>query len=222
MSTPPDDDAPEEGLDDRSARNLVVGLAIAIEGGLIGVACLLGWLLECRPLSNFAFTPLDFVWGVAATLPMLAGFFAAVRWPVGPLGGIKDFTDRVIRPLMMSCSVVDLAGIALLAGLGEEMLFRGVLQDAFARASWMPPWGAVVVAGLLFGLLHAVTPTYALLAGVVGVYLGALYLWRENLLVPIVAHAVYDFVALVYLTRGPGSDLPAPSEPPTEEREPEA
>ena len=30
---------------------------------------------------------------------------------------------------------------------------------------------------------------------------------------PIVAHALYDFVALVYLTRGPGSDLPTEPEP---------
>src|SRR5690349_11239351 len=109
MSTPPDDDSPEEGLDDRSARNLVVGLAITVEGGLIGLAWLLGWLVESRPLKYFhAFDGQAALWGLAATVPMLIGFFAAVRWPIGPLGGIKDFTDRVIRPLMMSCTLVDL------------------------------------------------------------------------------------------------------------------
>jgi uncharacterized protein len=205
MSTPPDDDGPDEALDDRSARNMVVGLAIAIEGGLIALAWLVGWMVETRPLTHFEFDPRAALWGLAATAPMLACFLAAVRWPVGPLRGIKDFTDRVIRPLMMSCSLVDLAGIALLAGLGEEMLFRGVLQESFSR--WLPLWGAVAAAALLFGILHAVTPAYAVLAALVGAYLGALYLWTGNLLAPILAHAVYDFVALVYLTRGPGSDV---------------
>jgi membrane protease YdiL (CAAX protease family) len=222
MSTEPDDDdTPDEPLDDRSARNLVVGLAIAIEGGLIGLSWLLGWLLECRPLAAFAFTLPGALWGLAAAVPMLAGFFAGARWPVGPLAGIKDFTDRVIRPLMMPCTLVDLAGIALLAGLGEEMLFRGVLQDIFR--GWMPLWAAIGLSALLFGILHAVTPTYAVLAALVGAYLGVLYLLTGNLLAPIVAHAVYDFVALVYVTRGPGSDVPPPEpEPESESDEAEA
>jgi len=42
---------------------------------------------------------------------------------------------------------------------------------------------------------------YALLAGVVGLYLGGLYLLTGNLLVPIVVHALYDVVALGYLRR---------------------
>jgi membrane protease YdiL (CAAX protease family) len=214
MSTPPDDD--DQALDERTARSTIVGLAIAVEGGLIVLAWLLGWLLESSPLLRFTLDPWGALWGMLAAVPMLAGFFAAVRWPVGPLGGIKEFTDRIIRPLMMPCSLVDLAGISLLAGLGEEMLFRGVLQDAFAH--WLPLWLAIVTVAVLFGLLHAVTFTYALLAALVGAYLGVLYWGTGNLLAPILAHAVYDFVALVYLTRGPGSDLPAE---PEEQAEPE-
>jgi membrane protease YdiL (CAAX protease family) len=34
-----------------------------------------------------------------------------------------------------------------------------------------------------------------------GVYLGGLLLLTDNLLAPIATHAVYDFVALIYLTR---------------------
>jgi membrane protease YdiL (CAAX protease family) len=222
MSTPPDDDIPDgEGLDEQSARAMIVGLAIGVEGGLIGLAWLLGWLLGRGPLAAFnAFDLTGLLAGLGATIPMLVGFFAAVRWPVGPMRGIKDFTDRVLRPLMKPCSLLDLAGISLLAGLGEEMLFRGVLQDGFTQ--WLPVPAAVLVAAVLFGVLHAVTFTYALLAAVVGAYLGALYLWTDNLMAPIVAHALYDFVALVYLTRGPGSDVPPGPEPEADEGEPEA
>jgi len=45
------------------------------------------------------------------------------------------------------------------------------------------------------------TPTYAILATLIGVYFGGLVLWTENLLPAIIAHGVYDFAALVYLTR---------------------
>jgi membrane protease YdiL (CAAX protease family) len=99
------------------------------------------------------------------------------------------------------------------------MLFRGVLQQAFGN--WLPVWGAIAAAALLFGLLHAVTTTYAVLAALVGAYLGWLYFLTGNLLAPIVAHALYDFVALVYLTRGPGSDVTIEPEPPEEEGEDE-
>ena len=56
----------------------------------------------------------------------------------------------------------DLLGISCLAGLGEEMFFRGWVQDLFAQA--MPLNWAIVAAALLFGLMHAITLTYALLA----------------------------------------------------------
>ena len=45
------------------------------------------------------------------------------------------------------------------------------------------------------------TLAYAMLAALVGGYLGWLHLASGNLLVPILAHALYDFVALRLLLR---------------------
>lgn len=222
MSTQPENDTDERdsdgdsdgGLDDRSARNLVVGLAIAVEGGMIAVAWLIGWLLDVQPLSDER-CKLDWqgvVVGLLAAVPMLGAFFVLVRYPFGPLRSIKRFTDETIRPLMSTCSLIDLAGISLLAGLGEELLFRGVLQEAF-RGGLEGSVGegiglatAVALSAILFGLLHAVTPTYAVLAAVIGAYLGLVFHFSENLLTVVVAHAVYDLVALAWVTRGPGSE----------------
>jgi membrane protease YdiL (CAAX protease family) len=44
-----------------------------------------------------------------------------------------------------------------------------------------------------------VTAAYAVMAGFIGLYLGVLAVWHDNLLVPMVVHALYDFVALTYL-----------------------
>jgi membrane protease YdiL (CAAX protease family) len=53
--------------------------------------------------------------------------------------------------------------------------------------------------------MHPMTPAYAVLASLAGAYLGWAYLATENLLVPVLAHALYDFTALVYLLRKPGA-----------------
>ncbi|HEV3237849.1 MAG TPA: CPBP family intramembrane glutamic endopeptidase, partial [Gemmataceae bacterium] len=84
-------------------------------------------------------------------------------------------------------------------GIGEEMLFRGFTQAALA--TWLGIWWALVLASVLFGLLHAITLTYAVLASLAGAYLGLVWIATDNLLAVIVAHALYDFVALTYLLR---------------------
>ena len=94
-------------------------------------------------------------------------------------------------------SVLALLIIALLAGLGEELLFRGVIQPVLLELSGTAI--ALIVTSLIFGLLHLITPTYAFLAAAFGLYLGSLMLITGDILVPIVAHAVYDVVALGFL-----------------------
>jgi membrane protease YdiL (CAAX protease family) len=46
-----------------------------------------------------------------------------------------------------------------------------------------------------------ITPTYALLAALCGLYLGVLMVLADNLVVVVVPHALYDFIALLYITR---------------------
>jgi membrane protease YdiL (CAAX protease family) len=190
------------GEEEESTREPIVLLAIVVEGGLLLSAWVLGWMLEQPPLKRFQWTLQGALQGVAATVPMLGLFWVLERWPVGPMAPIKDFTNRIICPLLAPCTVVDLLGISVLAGLGEELLFRGVLQEMFGRH--LPVELALLAASILFGLVHAVTPTYAVLATLSGLYLGWLFLATENLLVPALAHALYDFGVLLYLLRGPG------------------
>jgi membrane protease YdiL (CAAX protease family) len=206
-AAPDDEPAPPEegGEPDRPGPlgvDPVVWVAIAIEGGLVGVAYLAGWVTSQPPLERFALVWRDAAVGAAAALPMLALFFAFLRWPVGPLGTIKKFCDEVLRPILAPCTLLDFAGIALLAGLGEEMLFRGVFQVAFGHWTGSALAG-LAIASVLFGVLHAVTATYAVFATLMGAYLGGLFLMTDNLLAAVVAHALYDFVALVILVRRP-------------------
>ncbi|MFH1266819.1 MAG: CPBP family intramembrane glutamic endopeptidase, partial [Planctomycetota bacterium] len=180
-------------------RNLVL-IAVVFEGGLGVVALALGWLLGYPPLEAVCWTVPAAIWGTAAGLPMLVLLLATARVPVWPFSDLLRVVDELLVPLFRGCRVVDLAVISALAGWGEELLFRGVIQEAVA--GWAGgPWGVWVglaVASVLFGLAHAITVSYFLLAALMGLYLGGLWIASDNLLVPIMAHAVYDFLALVY------------------------
>jgi hypothetical protein len=189
-----------EDMQSRQQRNLVMGIGVLLESGLGLLALLLGWLMGPPALASFRWDWRDAGLGLTASFPLLAVFLVCVRWPVGPLAGIKRFSDEFIRPLFAPCTVLDLALLALLAGVGEELLFRGVLQPACAH--WLGDWPAILATSALFGILHLVTPAYGVMAAAMSVYLGWVCLERGNVLVVIVAHGFYDFVALLFLVRG--------------------
>jgi membrane protease YdiL (CAAX protease family) len=176
-------------------------LGLGFEGGLALLAWPLGWLVGQPPLEHFQWSARDAALGVAATGPMLLLFFALVRWPVGPVARIERFFEEVLAPLLEGCTLLDLALLALIAGLGEELLFRGVVQGTLDR--WLGSWPGLAAASLLFGLMHPFSLTYVLVAAGFGAYLGWLWTTTDNLLVVIVAHGLYDFVALAYLLRRP-------------------
>jgi membrane protease YdiL (CAAX protease family) len=190
----------------------VVLLGVLLEGGLVAVALVLGWLCNYRPLATFPVSfdgVLEGLWlGLVATVPMLIGLWLINRYPIGPFDDLKRIVDRMVLPLFRGVGVLGFAAISILAGLGEELLFRGFLQGALAEVlrERINPLAAnvsaVMAASVLFGLMHPITRFYAVLCFGVGIYLGCLWILTGNLLAPIVAHALYDFVALVFLTRG--------------------
>lgn len=161
------------------------------------LAVLLGHWLGSPAFGRFRWTLPGVMAGIAATVPLLflLRWCLRTRWP--PMVRLVALVEERLGPLVAGASVPELALAALLAGVGEEALFRGVAQSALADR--IPTWGAVLAASALFGAAHWITPAYAALATVIGGYLGVLYLSFDNLLVPILTHALYDLVALFIL-----------------------
>jgi membrane protease YdiL (CAAX protease family) len=176
-----------------------VAQAVAFEGTLALVACGLGWLLPVPPWRQIQWDERGLGGGVAACVPLLAGMFALRGLKSGPIGRLNRVVDQFVVPLFANCTLFDFALISIVAGFSEELLFRGLIQAALTN--WLGLTAGLVMASLLFGLAHIITPTYGVLAALIGVYLGWVWIATENLLAPIVAHALYDFAALVYLTR---------------------
>ncbi len=188
--------------DEPRRRVLLAWLLILLEGslGLLAVA-LAAWL--DLPLGwRWSWT--DAALGLAACLPMMLLFWTCLRLPFGPLARIRRIAEELIRPLFQDWRLAELALLALLAGVGEELLFRGVLQGGLGQR--LDTAAAVAIAGVVFGVLHALTFTYAVFATLMGAYLGVLWVATGNLLAPVLAHGLYDFAALVYLIYSP----PAP------------
>jgi membrane protease YdiL (CAAX protease family) len=177
----------------------VVVAAVLFEAGLAPLALLIGRLLGRSPLEGFTWSIRDAFLGLLAALPMYALFRLLMRWPIGPLERLKRFFAEALTPLLGSRPDSDLALISIAAGLGEEMLFRGVLQAVLAR--WLGTWEGLAAASLLFGLLHPISTTYVVVAGLLGAYLGAVWILSGNLLVVVIAHAVCDYLALRALFR---------------------
>lgn len=186
---------------DPGRRSPLIWFAYVFEGGLAILAWLLDLLFGQQIAELGQWDMRGIALGIVCSLPMLVGFFVCVRWPIGPLGQIKQFSDEMIYPLFAPCTVLELGLLSFLAGLGEEALFRGIIQGLLGQ--WLGTVAGLLLASGLFGLLHFITPTYAVLATLMGIYLGVWWLATENLVVVIVAHAFYDFVALVWLVRQP-------------------
>lgn len=96
----------------------------------------------------------------------------------------------------------------LFVGPAEELLVRGAVQGRL-REAW-GAWPSIIAATTLFGLIHipAVTGglegqlSYAVTAGLLGVVLGYLYEYTNNIVVPMVTHGCYNGFVFVLLYLG--------------------
>ena len=169
------------------------------EAALLLLAWALARWLEIPAFEQFRPSSASLLVGVLATIPLLL----ALAWMLGssspPIQRLVSLVVEQMGPFLASCTVLELGILAVVAGLCEEVLFRGVVQVGLAQ--WISDSWALLGASVAFGVVHFATPTYALFAGIMGLYLGLVFLAQQSLLAPIVAHGLYDFVALIYVSR---------------------
>lgn len=102
-----------------------------------------------------------------------------------------NYLAMVLQPLHWP----DLLWMGLLPGMSEELLFRGVMLPAIGLT-----WIGVLVSGLSFGVLHLSNLRqwpYMVWAALIGLLLAATAAMTGNLLVPIVAHILTNWVSSV-------------------------
>lgn len=183
----------------RGGLSRLVWWGSAFELALGAAAIVLGAAIGRNPVDLLAFSAGAIVLGVVAAIPPVALFLLFLHSPGERVEGIRRFLVRLLHPLLAGMTPVRAAVLSLAAGLGEELLFRGLVLVVLAAA--FGPVPALVGSSLLFGALHWITPLYAAYATLFGLYLGALFFFTDSLVVPVLVHAIYDGVALRALSR---------------------
>lgn len=170
-------------------------LAIAGEGVLavVGIvwARLAGYPLVLGPIGPALLA------GAASALGIAVVQYWLLRMApdAGPVRALRRLYREILAPLFAHVSLADILIISTLAGIGEELLFRGAWQAAFGP----------VIASVAFGLCHIGSRGTIVLgawAAIVGGYFSWLTWATAGLLAPILAHALYDAIALSYIRWG--------------------
>lgn len=174
-------------------------LGVVFEAGLALVAFGLAWLFGLSLMEHAWFSTRDLIMGLAATAPPFLFLLYSETSGWSPLVEMRELTRRRLLPVLRPLAIWQLAVIAVLAGAGEELLFRGVWQTQLV--GWCGVSPGIALAGVSFGLAHCVSRGYAIFATGAGIYLGVIYHLSGNLLAPAVCHALYDLLALLYLLR---------------------
>jgi uncharacterized protein len=84
--------------------------------------------------------------------------------------------------------------VAVIPAFGEELLFRGILQQQLMRR--MAPWAAIIATGMIFSFIHFQFDGF-LPRTLLGMMLGWLY-WRTgNIWVPIIVHFLNNGIVIL-------------------------
>jgi len=158
---------------------------------------LVGLILSVSFVEDKNYTPIiDFpslISGIQWSLPLIifAFFFnSTIGQRIAPFKSIMDHLLKgPLRQFFAFSSIGLLFVWAVLAGIGEELLFRAFLQTKIG----------IVAASVIFGALHFITPTLFIITTTIGFYLGWIYQLTGNIFVPIFIHFFYDFIFLLLL-----------------------
>lgn len=128
--------------------------------------------------------------GLAPWVQLIAHLQKAA-WPTE--SETAQHATRLIADALAVYPLLTIVGVGVLAGVCEELFYRGPLQTAFIRK--LPPWPAIILVGVLFGAIHmdlAGLPVRAAL----GVLLGWI-VWRTGSIYPaMLAHGLFDSTSI--------------------------
>jgi uncharacterized protein len=175
--------------------------ACLFEAALILVAVVLGWLSGINPFATLHYSESAIFYGIVGTIPLFLLYLLMDQVSLDAVASIRRFLLTTLGPALHRCHLADLFILAAIAGISEEILFRGVIQP-WMESSWGISAG-LIGSNILFGLVHSISPLYTVLATLGGIYLGLAldYGGDRNLLIPIIIHGLYDFLAFLALMR---------------------
>lgn len=143
-------------------------------------------------------------YGLAAFLVVQLGLGVALTSLLEVAGQEVPAVQEEVQSAVQGAGAASLLvtfAVALLAPIGEELLFRGVLYQSLAKH--LPGWPAIGLSGLAFGLTH-IEPFVIVLTFPLGMALAWMMRRTGTLVVPIVAHAVFNLIGVLAIRAGAG------------------
>ncbi|NLB28006.1 MAG: CPBP family intramembrane metalloprotease [Clostridiaceae bacterium] len=207
-----------------SAADSAVMLRILVESGAMIYASLLGMVILI-PVYTFylyrrrkrldlsvPFERVTWVQSLSSVALILGALGLTQLWmailasfdPASALGRLfADYMEKmVLFDAASSVSALDFIATVLLVPVGEELLFRGIVQGELRKA--FPASVSVVGTTLLFALFHLdlIQGSYVLIAGFA---LTMAYHLTRNIAIPIAMHAIFNFIGSGWLVRLTGA-----------------
>jgi sodium transport system permease protein len=119
-------------------------------------------------------------------------------WPAN--SDMQRAMEKLFLPALQQNPVVMVIAVGLLAGVCEEILFRGPIQTAFARR--LPGWAALLISSVLFAAAH-MDPQGMTFRTLLGLLLGWIVLRGGSVYPAMLAHALIDSTNLALNVWGP-------------------
>ncbi|MUL40019.1 CPBP family intramembrane metalloprotease [Streptomonospora sp. PA3] len=179
---------------------LIVLLAPGVTAAHVGLRAPVAWTPLLAAVLGFGLALLIF-WLITRNRPKSGGTGAGTG--TAPLPPIPDPGQAltVLAP-RNSRERRAAAALAVTAGVGEELLYRGLLV-AFGASLGLPVWAAAAGACVLFALAHVYQGWWGLVGpGLLGALFMVVYLGTGSLLVPIAAHVALELRSLLLTGSG--------------------
>ncbi len=155
------------------------------------------WLTPVIGLVFMGFNAFFIEWNASLTLPSFLSEFEQVA---------RSLEDRAMEMTLYlthfdstAMFILGVIVIAIIPGIGEELVFRGFLQNYFHRSSknihiaiWLSAFLFIAMHMQFFGFVPRL---------LLGALFGYLYYWSGNLIIPVLAHVFNNgfTVTMMYL-----------------------
>ena len=185
---------------EKNAAPDVLFATVTVEGSVLLIALAIGWYRGESPWKFVRWEASAVLWAMLATVPPVLLGWLMLRFPVGPLRSLRTLSRKLVSEVFTGSQLWQLAFVSLWAGVAEELLFRGVVQQLAEERFGLLT--GLLVGSVLFGIAHPLSALYFVFTALMGAYLGWIWIVSDyNLLVPMIVHALYDFLLLALMVR---------------------
>ena len=149
-------------------------------------------------ILSFAASPfINFIGEINANMHLPEWMSGIENWMKNAEDQAAELTEAFLKVDTTGGLIFNIFMVAFLPAIGEELLFRGVIQRIFTNWTRSFHWG-IWISAILFSALHL--QFYGFIPRMLlGVFFGYLLVWSSSIWLPIAAHFINNGVAVVIM-----------------------